>query len=384
MGQSYRNKFKNPKTGNLEENPVYWLRYSKMGKTVRESARTKNRAAALKKLHKRQGDVARGIPVSASADRIKFYEVTELITRDYKLNKLRSIEDLKARLRLHVLPFFGDALAASIIPGDIEEYKMERKEEGAANGTINRELAVIKRVFKLARIQGKLTHAPHISMLCEKNAIRKGFFRTDLFIAVKGKLAAMKDRFPRVLSALATFYFFTGWRLSEAVGIDRRGIVGLMWKEIDFAAGMITLLDSKNSDGREFPIIPELLEMLQEMREYTDRVQREQGKIIPWVFHRDGEPVKGFYKAWVEACKLAGCPGALVHDFRRTAVRNLSAVPGISQATAMALTGHKTASVSRRYAIVDRTDLKNAGKALSESFSKVLARSADLPKVVNS
>ena len=163
-----------------------------------------------------------------------------------------------------------------------------------------------------------------------------------------------------------------------------------MWEEVDFAAGEIVLLDSKNADGRTFPLIPELLEIMKEMREYTDRVEKaksvEAGRFvrIPWVFHRDGEPVKGFYKAWKEACDLAGCPGALVHDFRRTAVRNLSACPEVSQATAMKMTGHKTASVFRRYNIVDRTDLANAGEALSANFSKVLARLADLPKVVNS
>jgi integrase len=52
-------------------------------------------------------------------------------------------------------------------------------------------------------------------------------------------------------------------------------------------------------------------------------------------------------------------PGRLVHDFRRTAVRNLERA-GVSRSAAMKLTGHKTEAVYRRYAIVDSTMLQEA------------------------
>ena len=52
--------------------------------------------------------------------------------------------------------------------------------------------------------------------------------------------------------------------------------------------------------------------------------------MIPWVFHRDGQPIKYFRRAWLTACKAAGAPHRIPHDFRRTAVRNLerAGVPG--------------------------------------------------------
>ncbi len=47
------------------------------------------------------------------------------------------------------------------------------------------------------------------------------------------------------------------------------------------------------------------------------------GVLSPYVFHREGKRIKYFGDAWRSACTAAGLPGKLVHDFRRTAIRNL-------------------------------------------------------------
>jgi len=76
-------------------------------------------------------------------------------------------------------------------------------------------------------------------------------------------------------------------------------------------------------------------------------------------FHRDGERIKNLRKAWDTACKAAGCPGRIPHDFRRTAVRNLERA-GVPRSAAMAMVGHKTEAIYRRYAIVDTGVLREA------------------------
>lgn len=78
-----------------------------------------------------------------------------------------------------------------------------------------------------------------------------------------------------------------------------------------------------------------------------------------FVFHREGQPVKEFRKSWKTACGKAGCGNLLFHDLRRSAVRDLLRA-GVSQSTAMRISGHRTASVFRRYDIVDGDDVQLA------------------------
>ena len=136
---------------------------------------------------------------------------------------------------------------------------------------------------------------------------------------------------------------------------------------MDFGAGGVALDPgtTKNDEGRVFPFTRELKELLEKQERYTSQLQRQEDKVIPWVFHRKGKRIGDFRKAWATACKKAGVPGRIPHDFRRTAVRNLVRA-GVPERVAMQMTGHKTRSVFERYNIVSEGDLEAAAKRLDE------------------
>jgi integrase len=211
-------------------------------------------------------------------------------------------------------------------------------------------LAALKRMFNLAIQAGKLIQKPHIPFLKEHN-VRVGFFERDQFVAVV-------QRLPKAVRPPATFAYLTGWRIDSEV-------LSLEWRQVDFNAGEVRLDPgrTKNGEGRTFPMTRELRQLLEAQRAITDDLQRRHNVVCRHVFHRDGRPIRSFRVAFRTACVRAGCPGRVLHDLRRTAVRNLVRA-GIPERVAMQMTGHKTRSVFERYNIVSAGDLRDAGRRL--------------------
>ncbi len=195
----------------------------------------------------------------------------------------------------------------------------------------------------------------HYIPLLDEDNIRTGFLNAEVFSIVCKHL-------PAYLQPIATFGYLTGWRRGE--------ILTLSWRQVDFEAGTVRLEPgtTKNREGRTIFLTPELLTLLQEQRAKTTALERQQHRIIPWVFHRQGTLIQSFRKAWRRACHQAGQPEQLFHDLRRTAVRNMVRA-GIAERIAMQISGHKTRSIFDRYHIVSEGDLRDAAQKLAGTIS---------------
>ncbi len=328
---------------------VWWIRYFRDGRRHEESSHSTEHDDARRLLKVRQGDVARGLPVTPKIGRLRFEEAAADLVNDYKTNGKRSLPHVERRIALHLQPFFGGRRMTAITTADVRTFIAQRQAAGASNGEINRELACLKRAFRLAEQAAKLLHHPYIPMLREHN-IRTGFFEREEFEAVR-------DALPAPLRGVVTFAYLTGWRVPSEV-------LTLQWRNVDRTAGVVRLDPgtTKNAEGRTFPygdLLPELRDVINAQWTETKRVEQTREIVCPWVFHRDGRPIRHLYGAWRAACAAAGCPGKIPHDFRRTAVRNLVRA-GVPERVAMQLTGHKTRSVFDRYDIVSEADLSDA------------------------
>jgi hypothetical protein len=102
----------------------------------------------------------------------------------------------------------------------------------------------------------------------------------------------------------------------------------------------------------------------------------KRGIITPLVFFRRAatgvEPIVSMRDAWKKATRAAGCSGRLIHDFRRTVVRDLDRA-GVPLNVQKALVGHKTDAINRRYRIVDETDKREAAATLDAYRASTLA-----------
>ena len=325
---------------------IYWIKYYRNGKPYYESTGSQKETDAKRLLKKREGEISQGKLPGIYFDKVRFDELAEDFLRDYRINHKKSLARAKRSAR-HLEQVFEGMKVTTIGTPMINTYVERRINEGAANATINRELAALKRMLNLAAKQTppKVDKVPYIPMLKENNT-RKGFFE-------HGDYLALRDALPDYLKGFVTFAYKTGWRISE--------ISNLTWNQVDLDQGIVRLEpgEAKNDEGRTVYLDEELKEVLNRQRE----TRKKTGKLLPYVFlNRAGaDKVRRFDKSWKRACKKAGIGVRLFHDLRRTAVRNMVR-SGIPERVAMMISGHKTRSVFDRYNIVNDTDLRLAAQ----------------------
>jgi integrase len=158
----------------------------------------------------------------------------------------------------------------------------------------------------------------------------------------------------------ATIGYETAWRIQSEV-------LPLTWARVDLTAGAIRLDagTTKNDEGRTAFLGPDTAQISPGSGSASGLSSTSSAESIPEVFpHLDNGPLRGqrireFRKAWYRACRLAGHPGVLLHDLRRSAVRSLIR-SGVPERVAMTISGHKTRSVFDRYNIVSEADLREA------------------------
>jgi integrase len=356
----------------------WWVAYVSGGKRRFEGTKSEKKGDAQALLTSRLGDVSHGIAVTPKIGRKTLGDGLKAVINDLRMNGKDSVvcarckvaccgveghsNSIQRQIDKHLLwhaatadqpeggYFRAERLMSTIATSDPTAYVAHRLSQGAAAASVNHELATIRRAFRLAVRGGELVHMPHVPMLTLNNA-RKGFFeRHELDVILK--------HLPDYLHAPLTFAYITGWRLKSE-------ILPLTADRVDLVNGIIRLDPgtTKNDDGRTFYATAELKKLLTAQLDSLAAL-KQAGTISPYVFHHsDGTPIKSMKKAWTKACEAANLPGKLLHDFRRTAVRNLERA-GVPRSTAMAMVGHKTESIYRRYAIVDEAMHREAAAKL--------------------
>ncbi len=351
-----------------------WVKYRAAdGRLVRESTETSDRKAAQRFLDLRVGKAAEGIALPPRLDRITYAELEADLLAFYETTgRYKHLADAKRRLA-HVRRFFGGSRAVSITAERVTLYAAQRQletthivakrnEKGqvvercrVTAATINRELALLRRMLRLAAKRRKLLSVPAIELLREAPA-RAGFVD-------EGQYRTLLRHVAEDLQGALAIAFTFGWRL-------RSEVLPPALDDLDLEAMTMRPRpgSTKNREGRVVYLPPALAELLRAQVARVKALQRE-GRIVTALFpHLDGphigQPRHNLRKAWRAACRAAGLPGLLVHDLRRSAVRSMERA-GVPRSVAMKLTGHKTESVYRRYAIVSDADLREASAMLA-------------------
>jgi len=295
---------------------AFWTKVYQHGRPIYQSTGTSNVTEAKRILDVRRGAAQRGESVLPQVDRVRWEEAQADLIAYYEATGKRDVAEAKSRVAHLGLYFAGWRIARIDTPA-IHGYVVHRKQQKAAAATINRELATLSKALRVAHQNKKLAGHPSRIEKLQENNIRQGFFEREQFEAVRKHL-------PAYARPVVTFMYITGWRIrSEALP--------LQWRQVDFQAGTVRLEPgtTKNKDGRTFYLTPELRTCLEAQRAATEALQRQTGCIIPWVFHREGTPMKSFWKAWKTACRRSSWadPARLPPDGRQE--------PGARRGTAL-------------------------------------------------
>jgi len=291
------------------------------------------------------GDLASGRAVTPPG-KLTFADLCELIRTDYRVRGRRSLPTLETTLK-QLTEFFGARKPSSITWSDAQAYRVKLEGQGRKPATVNKHLAALRRMLRLAVKDSMLAAVPPIECPDPKNA-RQGFVDRD-------DLDSVLEHLPEAYRGPVLFAYLTGWR-------TRSEVLSLRWSQLDERAGMVRLEPNttKNSQGRTFPfgVLPELKALI-------DAQRRTAQPGVPYVFPEAGGPISYWRlrTAWERACEASEVRHVL-HDLRRSAVRNLERA-GVARSVAMKLTGHETESVYKRYAIAAERDLSEGVEKLA-------------------
>jgi integrase len=317
--------------------------------SIRESGRTEVYDVAKKLLRQRLHEIDKHEFVQQQAKPARVEDLYETMKLDREANGKGRKADLPGRWK-HLEPTFGRMLANEVTTDDIRRYIAARKKDEAANATVNRELATLKRMFRLATqsTPPRVQRVPYFPMLDESKNVRKGFVEDSDF----DKLTA-EAKEPWLRAFLECAFTF-GWRRGE--------LLGLRVRNLNFKARTIRLDagTTKNGEGREVLMTERVFELLRAVttgKNVDDAVFTRRRK-------KGGEkPVTDIRKAWMKLTARAGLSGLLVHDLRRSGAKALRAA-GVPESVVMSIGGWRTQAMFRRYAIVSAADQKQAVEML--------------------
>jgi integrase len=326
---------------------VWWVKFHSGGRAHYESSGSSIKSDAIDLLKKRINS-PRG---HVRSTQTKVGELLTDLSVYYQTHNPKSYKSFAIPSIGNLRDYWGDWKAGKVTTQAINEYTQHRREEEAAPATINRELALLRRAYKLASeaTPPKVGMIPKFELLPEA-APRSGFLSVDEYRALLAEL-------PEILRPVLIVGYHTGARKSEVLNI-RKSQVHMDTMQIILNPG-----ETKNNEGRYLPIYGDMVECL---RSLVSPATGDARPNSPWLFQRaNGDHIVSLRPAWDRACRAAGVPGLLFHDLRRSAVRNMIRA-GIPQKIAMKISGHKTIATFNRYNIVDEQDIADAGKRMAE------------------
>jgi integrase len=302
------------------------------GRQICRSAHTSNKRVAEKMRARLETEVFEG--------RFQLIKTTGPTFDEWAAQFLQTKPNLKTRSRYassvnNMKPRFGKLRLPQITADRIEDFKEERLAAGVGPATVNRDLAVLRRVLRIAERRRFIARSPfaEVELLEERSIRRKPHIAT---YDEEERILAVADPHIR---ALAVLILETGLR-------SNREALVLKWDDVDFESDTIRIRESKTAAGvRNVPLSGRCRA---ELLAWRHRVGPE---FSPHVFPNMSKPERHLTqirRSWVKALKAAGIPYFWLYHLRHTFCSRLSAA-GVSDLFVAQMMGHSSVSIIQTY-----------------------------------
>jgi integrase len=220
--------------------------------------------------------------------------------------------------------FFKRKRIDEVTSWDVERFKAARVKQ-VTKSTVNRELAVVKRLFTLAVDWN----------LVEKNPVKK----VAMYRIEEKVMRVLSHEEEQKLIDAAAPHFKPLIIVAINTGMRRGELLTLQWEQVDLQSQTITIKHSKSGKVRHIPINKKAQDILESIPEPHEG----------HVFVYRGLPIKAVKTAFAGAVRRAGILRCRFHDLRHTFATRL-VLAGVDLATVMQLMGHANISTTMKYA----------------------------------
>ena len=292
-------------------------------------------------------------------------------TRTFEQAAVKYIEDYQSKRSIErdvialkiVMPYIGKLPLDRVHNDALVKFKQDRRKAGRMAGTINKELAVVRRILNLAarvwRHPNGQTWLPAPPLLeMERGPARRPY---PISWEEQGRLFR---ELPAHLERIALFAVNTGCRSGEICRLSWEWEVAV--PEVDDSVFIVPDTVAKNGQER--------IVVLNRIARKV--VEGERGKHPGIVFTYHGNRLSRVRNhAWKKARDRAGLPEVRVHDLRHTFGHRLRAA-GVSFEDRQDLLGHKSARITTHYSSPDLIRLLSAANLLCEKRPATVLRVA--------
>jgi integrase len=285
----------------------------------------------------------------------------------YVKNYKRSWGTDVSLLKNHLLPRFGKRHLDTITRQDIVKMHADRKASGAAAGSANRLLIMMRYIFNLAlrwEVQGIKANPCAGVPLLEVNNKKERYLSQD---EAKRLYDAVCESENPMLKFIVPMLILTGAR--------KREVLDAKWTDFDLERRIWRIPTTKAGKARHVPLADGVMNLLATMP-----------RDLPWAFANPdtGKPYVSIYCAWHTARTKAGLTDVRMHDLRHS-FASLLINSGRTLYEVQHILGHTQVKTTQRYAHLSQDTLLAASNAATLAVGSVMGampnRALDVPLV---